>query len=462
MFMINRKDFTEFINSIRLKKLSRESVVSFTQPILEQDYNNLITALVNNHELSFYWSRPNEAFSFFGYKEIFSLPLIDTILKNKLLCDLSERIYSNSPRNLKQPVFVGGVKFPSSKNDMMWKIFDSEKWFIPKILLLKINDEFSITFNFLSDFIHHEDTEEMIAALLVDLKYTTETLNDTYTVPYVEKQSDSEFSNWTNQINSALEKISDGILNKVVLARCKDLQFNEPQSILFLLERLEENFENCYTFAYRNGDSVFFGSSPEKLFNISNGFIETDALAGSIPRGVSKNEDDNYTEELLQSEKNLAEHKSVVDFLLEQLTPVTEKILFDSQPSIKKYQNIQHLYSQIRAKLKPDTSIFSLLELLHPTPAVCGMPKSAALRTINDLEDFDRGMYAGVLGWFNLENEGEFVVGIRSALLHGKSLRTFAGCGIVTGSESFSEFNETELKLRPILSLFTNETINKS
>jgi len=71
-------------------------------------------------------------------------------------------------------------------------------------------------------------------------------------------------------------------------------------------------------------------------------------------------------------------------------------------------------------------------------------------------------MYAGVLGWFNLENEGEFVVGIRSALLNGKFLRAFAGCGIVAGSESLTEFNETELKLRPILSLFTNETINKS
>jgi menaquinone-specific isochorismate synthase len=225
---------------------------------------------------------------------------------------------------------------------------------------------------------------------------------------------------------------------------------------------LEENFENCYTFTYRNGDSVFFGVSPEKLFKISDGFIETDALAGSIPRGTSQDEDDKFTQELLQSEKNLAEQKSVVDFILEQLTPVTEKILFDSHPSIKKYRNIQHLYSQIRAKLKQNTSIFSLLELLHPTPAVCGMTKIEALKTINELEDFDRGMYAGVLGWFNLENEGEFIVGIRSALLCGKLLRAFAGCGIVAGSESLSEFNETELKLKPILSLFTNETINKS
>ncbi|TSA27589.1 MAG: isochorismate synthase [Ignavibacteriales bacterium] len=460
--MINRKEFIEFTDGLRLKELSQESVISYTQQIHEQDYKSLITDLVNNHEISFYWSQPNEAFSFLAYKEVFSFPLYDSISKNKSLDDISKRIYSNSSRKSKQPLFIGGIKFPSSKNDLMWKNFDAEKWFIPKILLLKINDEFSITFNFLADIFRLEDIDEMIATLIADLKHTTETLNDADTVPFVEKLSDSEFYNWSNQINFVLEKISAGKLNKVVLARYKDLQFIEPQNILLLLQILEENFENCYTFTYRNGDSVFLGASPEKLFKISDGYIETDALAGSIPRGTTKDEDDNYTQELLQSKKNLAEHKSVIDFYLEQLTPVTEKILFDSQPSIKKYQNIQHLYSQIRAKLKQDTNIFSLLELLHPTPAVCGTPKTEALKTINELEDFDRGMYAGVLGWFNLENEGEFIVGIRSALLHRKFLRAFAGCGIVAGSESLSEYNETELKLRPILSLFTNETINKS
>ncbi|MCX6174691.1 MAG: isochorismate synthase [Ignavibacteriales bacterium] len=450
------------MGNLKLKELSQESVISYTQLILEQDYKSLITDLINNHEISFYWSQPNEVFSFFAYKEIFSFPLNNSVSKNEFLNDFSTRVYSNSSRKLKHPLFVGGIKFPSSKNDLMWKNFNTEKWFIPKILLLKMNDEFSITFNFLVDVFSYENTDDIIASLMADLKYKTETMNDSEPVPFGNNSTDSEIHNWSNQINSALGKISAGKLNKVVLARCKDLQFIESHNIFFLLQRLEENFENCYTFAYRNGDSVFFGVSPEKLFKISDGFIETDALAGSIPRGTTKDEDDNYTQELLQSKKNLAEHKSVIDFYLEQLTPVTEKILFDSQPSIKKYRNIQHLYSQIRAKLKHDTSIFSLLELLHPTPAVCGMPKTEALKTINELEDFDRGMYAGVLGWFNLENEGEFIVGLRSALLHKKFLRAFAGCGIVAGSESLSEFNETELKLRPILSLFTNETINKS
>lgn len=460
--MIDKKVFIEFINSLRLKELSQETVISYTQPILEKDYKSLVADLINNHEISFYWSQPNESFSFFGYKEFFSFPLDNSISKNKSLGDLSRRFHSNSLRGLKHPLFVGGIKFPSSKNDLIWKNFNSEKWFIPKFLLLKINDECFITFNFPVTIFNLENTDDMIASLTSDLKFNSERMNDSEPELSGNNSADSEIHNWSNQINSALEKISKGNLSKVVLARYKDLQFIERQNIFSLLQRLEENFENCYTFAYRNGDSVFFGTSPEKLFKISDGYIETDALAGSIPRGTTAEEDANYAAELLHSDKNIAEHKSVVDFILKQLTSVTEKILFDSQPSIKKYKNIQHLYAQIRAKLKQDTNLFSLLELLHPTPAVCGTPKSEALKTINDLEDFDRGMYAGVLGWFNLENEGEFIVGIRSALLKEGLLRAFAGCGIVEGSESLSEFNETELKLRPILSLFTNETINKS
>jgi len=460
--MIDRKEFIKFINSLRSKELSQNSIISYTQPILEKDYKSLIANFVNNNEISFYWSKPNESFSFFGYKEFFSFPLGNSISKNRLLTELEKRFYSNSPRKLKHPLFVGGIKFPSSKNDLMWKYFNSEKWFMPKILLLKMNDEYSITFNFPVTNFNLEDTDDIIASITNDLKFNSERLNDSEPELSGNNSSDSDIHNWSNQINSTLEKISNDKLKKVVLARYKDLQFTERQNIFSLLQRLEENFENCYTFAYRNGDSVFFGASPEKLFKISDGYIETDALAGSIPRGISVEEDENFTAELLQSDKNIAEHKSVVDFILKQLTPVTEKILFDSQPSIKKYKNIQHLYAQIRAKLKQDTNLFSLLELLHPTPAVCGTPKSEALKTINDLEDFDRGMYAGVLGWFNLENEGEFIVGIRSALLKEGFLRAFAGCGIVDGSESLSEFNETELKLRPILSLFTNEIINKS
>ncbi|NJD22468.1 MAG: isochorismate synthase [Melioribacter sp.] len=460
--MIDRKEFIKFISSLRLKELSQESVISYTQPILENDYKSLVANLVNSHEISFYWCQPNETFSFFGYKELFSFPFGNSTLKNKLLTEFTKRFYSNSPHRLKHPLFVGGIKFPSSKNDSIWKNFNTEKWFIPKILLLRINDESFITFNFPVTIFNLENTDEIIDSLTAELKFNSERLNDSEPELSGKNSPDFEILNWSNKINNALKKISDGKLSKVVLARYKDLQFIEHQNILSLLQRLEENFENCYTFAYRNGDSVFLGASPEKLFKISDGYIETDALAGSIPRGTNIEEDENYAAELLHSDKNIAEHKSVVDFILKQLTPVTEKILFDSQPSIKKYKNIQHLYAQIRARLKQDTNLFSLLELLHPTPAVCGTPKSEALKTINDLEEFDRGMYAGVLGWFSLENEGEFIVGIRSALLKEGLLRAFAGCGIVEGSESLSEFNETELKLRPILSLFTNETINKS
>ncbi|MGE5438824.1 MAG: chorismate-binding protein, partial [Bacteroidota bacterium] len=104
--------------------------------------------------------------------------------------------------------------------------------------------------------------------------------------------------------------------------------------------------------------------------------------------------------------------------------------------------------------------IFAIMEGLHPTPAVCGVPQADAMNVIKKMEDYHRGMYAGIVGWFNFKKEGEFAVAIRSALLKGRKLYAFAGGGIVEGSDPAAEYKETELKLKPILALFDNE--NKS
>jgi menaquinone-specific isochorismate synthase len=285
--------------------------------------------------------------------------------------------------------------------------------------------------------------------------------NEERQIKVLSNKPNVEINEWSDCVESALEKISQKKLQKVVLSRFNKIELSAAPNILQQLQKLEISFDNCITFAYKSKDSIFFGATPEKLFSVRDGFIEADALAGSIQRGIDEAEDQTFKKLLLEDEKNLAEHKSVVDFILHQLTPVTEKILFDSQPSIKKYSNIQHLYSQIRAKLKNDVSFFSLLEKLYPTPAVCGFPSDEALDAISELESFDRGLFTGAIGWFNLHGNAEFSVGIRSALLRGNILQAYAGCGIVNGSDPLSEFTETELKLKPILNLFANETVCK-
>jgi menaquinone-specific isochorismate synthase len=188
--------------------------------------------------------------------------------------------------------------------------------------------------------------------------------------------------------------------------------------------------------------------------------LGTQALAGSFPRGKTETSDILLETELLNDGKNIVEHKKVLDFIVNQLNSVSENVSYSLNPIVKKLPYIQHLLTRITAKLNNGVSIYSVIKKLHPTPAVCGIPAENAKLIIENLELFERGLYSGIIGWIDLNNNAEIAVGIRSALLKGKSLRAFAGCGLVDGSDALSEFKETELKLTPILSLFENENID--
>lgn len=467
--ILNKQIFLDKGSGNNWEQFEKSHLFSHSQTIDEKEYQELKKKLLNNNNFLFYWNSPSEDFSFIAYGEIYSvskkefknLSEFDNLLKNlpfKIvpgIKDISELSY---------PLFVGGIKFPSGKAESVWKDFEFAKWSLPQILLLKQGMDYKIVINVFGNEINEKTTWDNIERVLSTKNQSEIEIiqEEESQIKILSNRSNSDFTQWSVQVESALEKLSPQKLQKVVLARSNEIEFNATPNIFRQLQQLEFSYENCITFAYKSGASIFFGASPEKLFKIKDGFVETDALAGSIQRGINTNEDHALELRLLEDDKNLTEHKSVVDFLLNRLTPFTEKILFDSQPTIKKYSNIQHLYSQIRGKLKTDVTIFSLLEKLYPTPAVCGFPGEDALKTINELETFDRGLYSGTVGWFNLNGSSEFAVGIRSALLCGNILHAFAGCGIVSGSDPLSEFNETELKLKPILNLFANETVYKS
>lgn len=466
--ILNKQIFLDKGSDNNSKQFEESSLYSFTQTIDETEYQELKKKLLNNNFL-FYWCSPSENFSFLAYGEIFSisrkefknLSELDDLLKSMTFQIVPETEDKSSSSH---PLFVGGIKFPSQKTESLWNDFEFAKWSIPQILLFRKGMKHKIVINVFGNELNDKSTWDYIESILStenqpELEITVEEESQ---IKILSNRTNSDFTQWSVQVESALEKFSHQKLKKVVLARSNEIEFNLAPNIFSQLQQLEFNYENCITFAYKSGGSIFFGATPEKLFTINDGFVETDALAGSIERGINVDKDHVLELRLLEDNKNLTEHKSVVDFLLNRLTPFTEKILFDSQPTIKKYSNIQHLYSQIRGKLKTGVTTFSLLEKLYPTPAVCGFPSEDALKTINEIEAFDRGLYSGTIGWFNLNGSSEFAVGIRSALLCGNTLHAFAGCGIVSGSDPLSEFNETELKLKPIFNLFAHETVYKS
>ena len=261
---------------------------------------------------------------------------------------------------------------------------------------------------------------------------------------------------YSTAVLQALEEIKAGDYEKIVLARGVKLQAQTPWRPLAALNHLRERFSNCFTFSFGGGNGKsFIGATPERLLRIRNGSLMTEAIAGSAPRGATAGEDAKYARDLLESEKDLHEHACVRDSILRRLKQVGVEGRAESEPRLLPLANVRHLRTEIQAEVGREVHLLDILKEMHPTPAVGGTPREAAVPRIAALEEIDRGLYCGVVGWFNHLNEGEMIVGIRSALIDGKEARLYAGAGIVEGSTAEKEMRETELKLCALLDALT-------
>ena len=269
--------------------------------------------------------------------------------------------------------------------------------------------------------------------------------------PQMSEQHELAPGNYPDAVRKALCAIRAGDYEKIVLARAINLKSARPWQPLDALERLRERFSSCFTFSYGGGcGRSFIGATPERLLQIRNGQLLTEAIAGSAPRGNCASEDARHARALLESAKDQREHACVRDSILRRLEQAGIKGLVEGASRILPLANVQHLLTPIAAQVGKSAHLLDVVGQLHPTPAVGGSPHEAALPHIRELEQIDRGLYAGTVGWFNHLNEGEMVVGIRSALIDGNEATLYAGAGIVEGSEPDKETRETELKLNAL------------
>ncbi len=249
----------------------------------------------------------------------------------------------------------------------------------------------------------------------------------------------------------ATAAIAAGRLTKIVLARRQELEAPAGLHPLRVLNGLRQRFPDCYAFSVGNGrGQSFIGASPERLLRVEHGSLLTEALAGSAPRGRTASEDAALGGALLRSDKDRREHAIVLESILGSLTPLGIAAEPPAQPALRRLANVQHLQTPVRAALPPGVRLLDVLARLHPTPAVGAVPRAAGAM-IRELEPFPRGLYGGPLGWLDHRGGGEFLVGIRSALVDGARARLYAGAGIVAGSEPDTEFAETELKFQALL-----------
>jgi menaquinone-specific isochorismate synthase len=263
---------------------------------------------------------------------------------------------------------------------------------------------------------------------------------------------DSDKNAWISLVEKAKSIITMGGFTKVVLARPFSLQSNDNSNISPVIRRLNNLYPSCFQFSFSpEKNQTFFGATPELLVNLDGNEIETVALAGSIKRGENQIDDDRQERLLMESAKNRHEHQLVVDAIQEQLASLADGKIKLMPLSIRKLKNIQHLQQKIKLKRKPRHSIFNFIEALHPTPALGGQPRIQALAFIQNSENFERGWYGGPIGFLDQSGDGCFAVAIRSGIKSEDHYNIFAGAGIVADSDAEKEWDETILKLSPLI-----------
>ena len=260
-----------------------------------------------------------------------------------------------------------------------------------------------------------------------------------------------EGQQFQQKVTNTLAAIHRDELQKQVVAQTFDVTRPQPFRREIALPRLRSRYPDCYIFSFSGeADSHFIGASPERLLSIRQGRLVTDALAGSAPRGQTPDHDRALGQQLLKNPKEQQEHQLVLDFIVERLEAEGLNPCYSTPPGLLRLSNIQHLHTPICAEVSPQMSPLRLVECLHPTPAVAGVPMTAACDRIRDSENCDRGLYAAPLGWIDPAGNSEFIVGIRSALIQKNQARLFAGAGIVANSDPNQELAEIQLKLQAL------------
>jgi menaquinone-specific isochorismate synthase len=249
---------------------------------------------------------------------------------------------------------------------------------------------------------------------------------------------------WRDAVDAILGAIAAGEVEKVVLAREVVVEADEPFSLPNVLSRLHAQQPGCYVYAA--GDLV--GASPELLVRRTGTVAESRPMAGTVASDAGEA----AVAALAESVKDANEHQFVVDAIVDALQGRCRELDVAAVPEVARFSSVAHLVTPIRAVLAdPAPTALELARLLHPTPAVGGTPRAAALDLITRLERRDRGRYAGPVGWVDAHGDGEWAIALRGAELDGARARLVAGAGIVAGSEPDAEWAETQAKLEPML-----------
>lgn len=347
------------------------------------------------------------------------------------------------------PILFGAFAFDAmSTAARQWRPFRNGLFYVPQLLLTSSGGRSFLTVNFSCK----PDTP--LDKLMILLKEGETLLRKSDPIPEANHQIVDEIEQnpekWTKRVREAIGQIKTSALNKVVLARTMKLIFENRIQPEPVIEQLRLQNKGNYLFSFESGDAFFVGATPERLVRKKGTDLFSACLAGSAARGQTAQEDERLAKALLGDQKNRQEHQYVVASIKEALEKLCFRLEVPDEPVILKNAHIQHLYTPVHGRCFPGASVFDFVDRLHPTPALGGTPKEDAVQWIRAHESLDRGLYGAPIGWCDTYGNGDFAVGIRSALVQGREAALFAGCGIVGESIPEKEYEETAVKFRPM------------
>ncbi|MBI2435409.1 MAG: isochorismate synthase [Candidatus Hydrogenedentes bacterium] len=396
----------------------------------------------------YYWSDRNDTFTMAGVGEADVLAPDGPVNLQQVFARMRKRL----PERFPSLRYYGGLRFtPTAGKESRWREFKAYRFIVPRFEVVRRarGTVFACNLFVKSDAEANRNQRDQILADLARLSFAP--APETPFPRVLGRQDLPDQARWRAMVERALEALSRHDFEKVVLARETCFTLDAPLDPVALLVQLQQQTPHSFEFCFHPvADRAFIGASPERLFKRVNVHLQSEALAGTRPRGRTDAEDERLARELLGSDKELHEHRLVLQTLRAHFQRFCVEFQEDEEPGLMHLRHCRHLYTRIEGILKKANVDAALLEAFHPTPAVGGTPRDHALAWIQHEEPFDRGIYAGPVGWVGFD-ACEFCVAIRSGLVKDNVLAVYNGAGIVTGSLPQEEWAEIEAKMGSFL-----------
>ncbi len=445
--------FSDFSKSVlqEIDKYSLDnSIISIFIEIPRIDLIDIYEDLLEDYSFSSFWEDNNqisylalgkcESLNYFGTNKFkFAKKFNDEIFKKLITINLySKRIFF--------PKLIYFFSFEDKKiKSASDKSIPSFEAVLPKFLIIKDKKSTYISMNIkllnkknvsllIEEFWNLR--KRILSKKIFNSSYKSDKINQDYFYELLD-QSRNILS---KKVVRGIKLINDDILQKIVIGSRLIFQANKDLNLINILKKLRINKPNSCKYVWkRNSQDITFGASPEKLFSLNKNLLILEAVAGTAPSNLDKNI-------LLKSQKDLLEHNFVRDYLVASLHHMNINEYKIKKIKVIQFGDISHLYTEINSEIE-SICPFLLLEYLHPSPAVCGVPKKEALFWINNIEVYDRGNYASPIGWIDSRGDSDFRVAIRGARFINNEIEITAGSGIVKGSIAENEIEEINLKL---------------